>query len=158
MKLAPKLKIISINTGYCEKTNFFLYLNQTDPDDTLTWLVQELYHSEKNNEFVHILAHIPPGNGECLEGWARNYYRIVQRFSETIRAQFFGHIHWDSFSMFYEDMNDPYSKPVGVLYASPSVTTFENLNPAYRIYTIEGNVQGSKHVSLCLIISNVILQ
>uniref|UniRef100_A0A7E4V9S7 Sphingomyelin phosphodiesterase n=1 Tax=Panagrellus redivivus TaxID=6233 RepID=A0A7E4V9S7_PANRE len=145
LKLAPKLKFVAVNTGYCEKTNFFLYLNQTDPDGTLAWLVDELAASEAAQESVHIVAHIPPGDGECLEGWARNYYRIVQRFNETIRAQFFGHIHWDSFSLFYEDMNNPKSNAVGVLYASPSVTTYEDLNPAYRIYTIEGDVPGSKH-------------
>jgi sphingomyelin phosphodiesterase len=145
IKLSPKLKLITVNTGYCETTNFFLYLNQVDPDTTLAWLAKELQKAESNGEYVHILAHIPPGDGECLQGWARNYYRIVQRFSETIRGQFFGHTHWDSFALFYEDMNDPFSKAINVLYTAPSVTTFEDLNPAYRIYTVEGDVEGSKH-------------
>ncbi|CAI4232837.1 unnamed protein product [Auanema sp. JU1783] len=134
---AKGLKLISLNTGYCETTNFFLYLNQSDPDGTMSWLVSELYESEKIGEAVHIMAHIPPGDDECLEGWARNYYRIVQRFSQTIVGQFFGHVHLDYFIMFYENMNDPSSKPVGVAYSSPSVTTFSNMNPAYRVYTID---------------------
>lgn len=41
--------------------------------------------------------------------------------------------------MFYEDMNDANSKPTGLLYSAPSVTTFKNLNPAYRIYNIDSN-------------------
>ena len=57
----------------------FLYLNQSDPDGTMSWLVRELYASEKSGDAVHVMAHIPPGDGECLEGWARNYYRVVQR-------------------------------------------------------------------------------
>jgi len=57
----PKLKLLSLNTGYCETTNFFLYLNQTDPDGTMSWLVDELYASELNGESVHIMSHIPPG-------------------------------------------------------------------------------------------------
>uniref|UniRef100_A0AC35GA58 Sphingomyelin phosphodiesterase n=1 Tax=Panagrolaimus sp. PS1159 TaxID=55785 RepID=A0AC35GA58_9BILA len=145
IKLSPKLKLITVNTGYCETTNFFLYLNQVDPDTTLAWLAKELQIAEENSEYVHILAHIPPGDGECLQGWAKNYYRIIQRYSETIRAQFFGHTHWDSFALFYEDMNDPFSKAINVLYTSPSVTTFEDLNPAYRIYTVEGDIEGTKH-------------
>lgn len=36
------LKLISLNTGFCESTNFFLYINQSDPDATMTWLVSEL--------------------------------------------------------------------------------------------------------------------
>ena len=37
------LKLISLNTGFCESTNFFLYINQSDPDATMTWLVSELF-------------------------------------------------------------------------------------------------------------------
>ena len=76
----------------------FLYLNQTDPDGTLSWLIDELYRSESVGHSAYILAHIPPGNEECLEGnfntiyfhlqlysllqlgWSRNYYRIINRF------------------------------------------------------------------------------
>jgi sphingomyelin phosphodiesterase len=78
--ITEKFKLISLNTGYCEVTNFFVYLNQTDPDGTLKWLVDELYDAEKRGLAVHIMAHIPPGDAECLEGWARNYYRIVTRY------------------------------------------------------------------------------
>lgn len=46
----------------------------------MSWLISELYSSEINYEFVHIMAHIPPGDIECLEGWARNYYHVVNRF------------------------------------------------------------------------------
>ncbi|MFH4982743.1 hypothetical protein AB6A40_009452 [Gnathostoma spinigerum] len=136
-QLFDGLLLISLNTGYCETTNFWLYLNQTDPDTTLSWLVKQLYAAEMNEQYVHILAHIPPGNGECLEGWARNYYRIVNRFNRTIVAQFFAHIHIDSFSLFYEDMNSDASNPTSVLYASPSVTTFIGLNPSFRIYDVD---------------------
>ncbi|KAI6224331.1 Sphingomyelin phosphodiesterase [Aphelenchoides fujianensis] len=143
--ITEKFKLISVNTGYCETTNFFLYLNQSDPDGTLKWLVDELYDAEQRGIVVHIMAHIPPGDSECLEGWARNYYRIVTRFEFTIRAQFFGHVHTDSFTVFYENMNDFRSRPVSVLFSAPSVTTFDNLNPAYRVYYIDGNYERSTY-------------
>ncbi|KAI6204931.1 Sphingomyelin phosphodiesterase [Aphelenchoides besseyi] len=137
--VTEKFKLISVNTGN------FLYLNQTDPDGTLKWLVDELYDAEQRGIAVHIMAHIPPGNSECLEGWARNYYRIIARFEYTIRAQFFGHVHTDSFTVFYENMDDFRSRPVGVLFSAPSVTTFENLNPSYRVYYIDGNYDQSTY-------------
>ncbi|KAF8368903.1 hypothetical protein PRIPAC_86732 [Pristionchus pacificus] len=133
------LRLISLNTGFCIDTNFFLYLNQSDPDGTMSWFVQELYQAELAGDFVHVLAHIPPGYSDCLEGWSRNYYRVVQRFSSVIRAQFFGHVHWDYFTVFYEDMHNVESEPVSVGYISPSATTFDYLNPAYRIYTVDRN-------------------
>lgn len=140
-QIYPGLKIISLNSGYCETLNFWLYINETDPDGTLSWLVSELEQAELDGQYVHILSHVPPGDNECFESWARNYYKIVTRFSKTIMAQFFGHIHVDSFTVFYENMNDDWSKPLSVLYASPSVTTFKNLNPAFRIYDIEAGIK-----------------
>uniref|UniRef100_A0A0N4ZPK3 Sphingomyelin phosphodiesterase n=1 Tax=Parastrongyloides trichosuri TaxID=131310 RepID=A0A0N4ZPK3_PARTI len=138
------LKLVTINTGYCEATNFWLYLNQTDPDESLSWLVNELYRAELDGVYVHILAHVPPGDGECLEGWSRNYYRIINRFADTITGQFFAHVHVDGFTVFYEDMNDINTKPTNVLYYAPSITSFVNLNPAYRIYEIEN--YGGYHI------------
>ncbi|KAK6737109.1 hypothetical protein RB195_019668 [Necator americanus] len=137
VRVADGLRLISLNSGFCETTNFFLYLNQSDPDQTMSWFAKELFEAEILGESVHVLSHIPPGDGECLEGWARNYYRIIQRFSDTIAAQFFGHIHADYFTLFYEDMHNTSSDPIGVLYATPSATTFAYMNPAYRIYDVD---------------------
>ena len=56
---------------------------------------------------VHIIGHIPP-DGTLL--WFQfNYYRIVERFHDTIAAQFFGHTHHDEFRLFYhsEDTETP---------------------------------------------------
>ncbi|VBB35067.1 unnamed protein product, partial [Acanthocheilonema viteae] len=77
VQLHPGLKLISLNSGYCETSNFWLRINETDPDGTLSWLVAELKQAELDGQYVHILSHIPPGDGECLESWARNYYKII---------------------------------------------------------------------------------
>ncbi|KAF8361752.1 asm-1 [Pristionchus pacificus] len=135
--VTDRLRLISINTGFCINTNFFLYLNQSDPDGTMTWFVDQLTKAELSGENVHILAHIPPGYYDCLEGWSRNYYRVIQRFSSIITGQFFGHVHYDYFTLFYEDMNDVSSEPIGVAYVSPSASTFDYLNPGYRVYTLD---------------------
>ena len=98
------------------------------------------------------MAHIPPGDGECLEGWARNYYRVIQRFSSTITAQFFGHVHTDYFTVYYKDMHNISSKPIGVSYSGPSATTFSDLNPGFRVYEV--SVDG-KYVCLLFKINRV---
>jgi len=50
---------------------------------------------------VHIIGHIPPSH--TLKWFRWNYFRIVDRFYDTIAAQFFGHTHHDEFSLFYHD-------------------------------------------------------
>uniref|UniRef100_A0A0N4ZDC5 Sphingomyelin phosphodiesterase n=1 Tax=Parastrongyloides trichosuri TaxID=131310 RepID=A0A0N4ZDC5_PARTI len=136
------LKIISLNTVYCSKNNFYNYLNQSDPDDTMAWLVNELLESEKDNEKVHIISHIPPGSTYCLKGWSFNFYDIVYRFEDTIGALIYGHVHKDYFQVYYEN-GDINSRPYHVNYVAPSLTTFSNSNPAYRVYTVDGNYEGS---------------
>lgn len=142
---STNVKLISLNTNYCLTSNFWLYLNDTDPDGTLNWLVAELLDAEERDRHVYILGHVPPGSqdiwfNECFSIWSKNYYDIVNRFNEIIFGQFFGHYHPDTFKLFYERMGDSSSKPTNVLFLGPSVSTKwlgigAGFNPAYRIYT-----------------------
>ena len=52
-------------------------------------------------------------------------------------AQFYGHTHFDEFEVFYDTKD--YQRPVGVGYIAPSLTPWENVNPAYRVYYVEGD-------------------
>uniref|UniRef100_A0A7I4Z2W4 Sphingomyelin phosphodiesterase n=1 Tax=Haemonchus contortus TaxID=6289 RepID=A0A7I4Z2W4_HAECO len=145
-QIYPGLRLISINNALGgDAVNFFLYINQTDPDGTLTWLIKQLHDAEAVGDRVHIVAHIPGGNGEALEGWALNYYNVINRFQNTIVGQFFGHTHSEEFYVTYEDPESASTRPTSVVYSAPSVTTYSEYFPAYRIYTIDGEYQGSSY-------------
>lgn len=143
----PGLKLISINTVYCSEFNFFLYIDQVDPDGTLQWFIDQLLDSESKGEKVHIISHIPSGADYCLKGWAFNFYDIVNRFENTITGQFYGHTHYDHFQVFYENAN-PKGRPTHFNFITPSVTTYDFSNPSYRIYTIDGAYQGSSFTTI----------
>jgi sphingomyelin phosphodiesterase len=133
--LLPKLKLISLNTNYCPKENFWLFINSTDPLGQLQWLANTLQEAEDNDEKVHIIGHIHPFN--CLDSWSKNYYKIVNRYESTIVAQIFGHSHKDEFRLTY-DLNNK-TRPTTVAYLAPSVTTSSYLNPGYRVYLVDGS-------------------
>jgi len=157
--IRPGLKVISLNTNFCHSRNFWLFINSTDPGNQLQWLVHELQLSELSHEKVHIIGHIPPGSDDCLRVWSKNYHRIVVRYADTITGQFFGHTHSSEFEMFYDDgdskmdikisdgKKDGYPtdnltdesqfRPLSVAQVGPSITTFVDFNPSYRIYTID---------------------
>ncbi|XP_059155897.1 sphingomyelin phosphodiesterase-like [Physella acuta] len=137
----PGLKVISLNMNYCNNQNWWMLLNATDPAGELQWLVDTLQTAEDEGVKVHILGHIPPGNDDCLKPWSWNYYRIVSRYRNTIAGQFFGHTHFDSFTVYYDV--ETLKVPVGVAYVAPSVTPYSDLNMGYRIYTIDGDYQNS---------------
>ena len=132
----PGFRIVSINMNYCNDLNFWTLVDAVDPDNQLRWLVEVLHRAESNNETVHILGHIPPAvvNSDCVPVWRNNYYRIINRFKRIITGQFFGHTHTDEFEIMYP--GDRRENPVGVVYVAPSVTTFEGLNPSYRVYDV----------------------
>ena len=55
MKLFGNLRLISLNTNYCPRENFWLLLNSTDPLNQLDWLAKTLQNSEDNKEKVKYL-------------------------------------------------------------------------------------------------------
>lgn len=51
---------------------------------------------------ILFIGHIPPGDSDCLKVWSEHFYKIVDRYEETIVAQFYGHRHTDEFEVFYD--------------------------------------------------------
>lgn len=140
----PGFRIVSINTNYCNTLNWWLMSNLTDPNHELEWLISVLQKAEDNHEKVHIIGHIPPGVLDCLTTWSFNYYKIISRYESTIVGQFFGHIHLDSYEMFY-DVNNM-KRPVSMAYIGSSVTPYLTntaVNPSFRIYEVDGNYNSS---------------
>lgn len=137
----PKFRIVSLNMNYCNQQNWWMLINPVDPNHELEWLVSVLLDAEMNDEKVHILGHIPPGSPDCLPIWSHNYYNIVNRFKDTIKAQFFGHTHWDQIEIFYDEKTK--SVPTSIAYVAPSITTYPNMHPGYREYVTDGLYNGS---------------
>jgi len=142
----PHLRVISLNTNYYSILNPYLYLNRTnDPGNMLQWLIATLQDSEDNNERIYIIGHIPTGMQECEKEWGKAFNKIVNRYEDTIIAQFYGHSHYDQFEIFYEaqdenswvlNKNDSH-RAVGVSYINPSMTTYSGVNPSFRLYTTD---------------------
>ena len=72
--------------------------------------------------------------------WSEEYARIIHRFRNIISAQFFGHTHFDEFEIFFGDNEVGERIPTNMAYLAPSMTTIDNLNPAYRIFMIDGKI------------------
>ncbi|RWS30122.1 sphingomyelin phosphodiesterase-like protein 2, partial [Leptotrombidium deliense] len=82
---------------------------------------------------VHLIGHIAPDNRECTQQWTDNFLRILERFKETVTAQFYGHTHKDEFRVYYSPSTN---EPIGMAFLGPSLTSFKGNNPAYRIYSV----------------------
>lgn len=135
--IKPKLRLIALNSNVGYIYNFWLVLDHRDPYGQLQWLADVLYQAEQQQEFVHILSHVYPGDVEVFRIWGSEFRRIIQRFHPIIKGIFYGHTHYDEFAVYF-DVNDLYQGLV-TAYNGGSVTPYENLNSNYKIYYFDSN-------------------
>ncbi|XP_037949873.1 sphingomyelin phosphodiesterase 1-like [Teleopsis dalmanni] len=132
---SPKagFRLIALNNNDCYNNNWWLYHSGENAQPQLKWLHDTLLAAEKANEYVHILAHIPSGDGSCWSVWSREYNKIIERFSNTISGIFNGHSHKDEMNVHYSSKGHA----IGISWNGGSLTTFSDKNPNYRLYQIE---------------------
>lgn len=116
------LRVISINTNFYYKENFWMYepTFETDPSGQLAWLVTELQGAETAGERVYIIGHTPLGTGDAFRDTSNYFNQIVNRYSATIAGLFFG----KSALRFLHDLT-----------LSFSITTKILSNAGYRTYS-----------------------
>jgi sphingomyelin phosphodiesterase len=147
------LKIITINTDYWYKGNFFNYVNMTNPDSSgmLQFLIDELQAAEDFGQRVWIIGHVPAGydGSNPIIKPPNLFYSIVQRYSPaTIANVFFGHNHRDQFSLYYSYPSTKNgttftpgayntSTPLMTAWHAQSVTTLGGLNGGWRYYDVD---------------------
>ncbi|GAA5863566.1 hypothetical protein JCM3774_006528 [Rhodotorula dairenensis] len=134
------LKVISINTNYWYRQNFWLYgaeHAEWDPNGILAWLTRELDAAEKAQQRVWIVGHMPPGDHDAFLDQSNYANQIFQRYSQTIAAHFYGHKHSDSFAVGYSDYARRAADTAnGVAFLGGALTP-KSGNPVFRIYDVD---------------------
>ena len=83
---------------------------------------------------MYITGHIPPN--EAMIEWSLRYNALVDRFNYVIRGQFYGHTHNDHLA-FFSPLNDTTESIHNSYFVAPSLTTYSNKNPRYRIMKVD---------------------
>ncbi|KAE8441924.1 hypothetical protein EG329_004182 [Mollisiaceae sp. DMI_Dod_QoI] len=133
------LRVISLNTNLYYVENYWLYepTMETDPSGQFAWLVSELSAAEAAGERVYLIGHMPMGLSDAFRDASNYFDQIVNRYSATIAALFFGHTHVDQFEIAYSDYTaQTFSNALEVSYIAPSMTPTSG-HPAFRIYTVD---------------------
>ncbi|KAJ7635024.1 sphingomyelin phosphodiesterase [Roridomyces roridus] len=135
-----QLRIISVNTVYWYKQNFWVYDSNTpepDPRGIFAFMVRQLQAAEDAGQRVWIIGHMPPGCQDALSDQSNYYDQIVQRYKDVIAGQFFGHTHYDEFEIAYSDYKDrSENTAVGVAWIAPALTPRSG-NPAFKVYDVD---------------------
>ncbi len=133
--LNTNFRIVSLNTMDCDVMNFNIIKNPTDPNGQFKWLESVLRQAENDNEIVYLIGHIPPGDGTYTSECSKRYNALIDRFSNIIRGQFYGHTHLDEFRTVHEYFN--YTNVVGIINIAPSLTTYSEKSPQFRVYMVD---------------------
>ncbi|KAH8271353.1 hypothetical protein KR018_007389 [Drosophila ironensis] len=135
-------RIVALNSMDCYLYNWWLYYNATLIKGQLQWFHDTLLAAETAGETVHVLTHIPSGDGDCWSEWATEYNRVLTRFSNIITGVFSGHTHKDEMNLHYSDEGHA----TVINWNGGSLTPYTHTNPNYRIYELsESNWQVLDH-------------
>jgi len=135
------LRIVSVNTVYWYKTNWWLYdsnTQQPDPNGVLAFVVAQLKAAEDAGQRAWIVGHIPPGGrSDVLHDQSNYFNQIVQRFKHVIAGQFYGHSHVDEFMVGYSDYSKRNAATAnGFAMVAPAFTP-RSANPGYKVYDVD---------------------
>jgi len=133
------LKIISFNTIFGMKENFWLYETtmEQDPSGVFEFIVQELDEAEECGQRVWIIGHIAPGLEDMLFDFSASFDAIVQRYHGTIAAMFWGHVHRDQFEISYSNYSSQIAQnAIAAGFIAPSMTPTSGY-PSFRVYSVD---------------------
>ncbi|TFY73601.1 hypothetical protein EWM64_g10411, partial [Hericium alpestre] len=128
------LRILSVNTQYWYKQNLWLYDRDeqiADPNGLFAFMVDQFQIAEDASQRVWIIGHIPSGKADFAHDQSNYYNQIVQRYNNTIAAQFFGHIHKartrpyvvDQFEIAYSDWDNRNADTAdSIIFIGPALT------------------------------------
>lgn len=117
-----KLGVISLNTLYfydsnkavegCTRRSRWTSRDEVDPGTLqLEWLVERLVDFRRRNMQVHLIGHVPPTSGNYFPRCYDVYTELVLRFQDTILAQHFGHMNFDTFFVQESSLANGGNKP-----------------------------------------------
>lgn len=135
---SKQLTVLALNTNIYFISNYQAFLDprNSDPHGMLQWLIRQLQAAEDSGTHVYITAHIPPGSTDFYQHWSDAFHRIVLRYADTIVGQFYGHLHYDEFELFYNGTTKSRQTAVNTAYLAPSMSTRSGINPSYRVYDV----------------------
>ncbi|OXA43386.1 Sphingomyelin phosphodiesterase, partial [Folsomia candida] len=135
VEINPKFRVLVVNTNVCYGFNMWQLYDPQDPGGQLEWLQKQLALTDSQNKTAHIVGHVPPGHEDCFKTWSREFYKIVAKYRNVIRGQFYGHTHYDEFRVLHDPLIK--SEAINVMWVGPSLTPYRIHNPGYRIYHVD---------------------
>ena len=131
------LRLVSLNCILCNSMNFNLIGDSFQVAKMFKWLENVLNEAEKKGEKIYLLDHIPMYSSQHSYECSIRLKILLERYQHIISGYFSGHTHRDGITLVKEYQNN--KKYSVINYICPSLTTYPELWPSYRIYHADLN-------------------
>ena len=131
------LRLVSLNCVLCNSMNFNLIGDSSQAAKMFIWLEKVLNEAEKKGEKIYLLDHIPMYSSQHSYECSIRLKILLERYQHIISGYFSGHTHRDGITLVKEYQNN--KKYSVINYICPSLTTYPELWPSYRIYHADLN-------------------
>lgn len=128
------LRIIALNTNMCYIDNFWLPTDPIDPYGQLQWFSDTMDLAEQLNQKVFIIGHISPGSYDCWPPWSNQFHRIIHRYEDLIKGQWYGHEHIQDYKVTLEEGT---GRPISVSFVDAS-GLLDGMNSGYNVFYADG--------------------
>jgi predicted MPP superfamily phosphohydrolase len=113
------VQIIALNSLYYDKNNLEIYIeHEKDPVQQWQWLEATLQWCKDSKLKAWLIGHIPAASGEATNNFTNNFSEIVNKYSDVLVNQFWGHTHNDQFMLY---MNKETKTATAHGYIAPSM-------------------------------------
>ena len=129
------LRLVSLNCILCNSMNFNLIGDSFQVSKMFNWLEKVLNSAEKKGEKIYLLDHIPLYTSQHTYDCAIRLKILLERYQHIISGYFSGHTHMDELTLVEEYHND--KKYSVINYICPSLTTYSDFWPSYRVYNAD---------------------
>ena len=126
------LRLISLNCILCNSMNFHLISDSNQVGKMFKWFENVLNEAEKKGEKIYLLDHIPMYSSQHSYECTMRLKILLERYQHIISGYFSGHTHMDELTLIKEYQNP--KKYSIINYICPSLTTYPDLWPSYRVY------------------------
>lgn len=132
------LKIVALNTMPADGENVYNLVetfNTTYNDGQREWLQNVLEEARRYGDRVLILGHEPSGGIKTIPEYSNWLTKILREYSDVVVATWVGHTHDDHVEVVY-DGDVLGQDPVSMIYVNPSMTTYGNVFPSFRLFEL----------------------
>ncbi|XP_004349335.1 hypothetical protein CAOG_02585 [Capsaspora owczarzaki ATCC 30864] len=146
--IRPGLRLVATNSYQSNKYNYFVALDRAQPRTTeqIAFFTETFTQALMAQERLVIIGNIAPGSVDVTPTYSSGAIQFIAAFPNSAVLNVYGYVHRDLFSLIHAvtagnatvEPDLIVDQPVDVVFSGPPVSPNSQVNPSFRVYTLNG--------------------